>query len=57
MHLVNVWVPIDIFPEMKLRGVLSASFHINVSVSDLYISKIGLRILLQPNSQTDPGNM
>jgi hypothetical protein len=28
-----------------------------VSVRDLYIPKIGLLILLQPNRQTDPGNI
>ncbi len=30
---------IDVFPEKELRG-LSPNFHIHVSVSDLYISKI-----------------
>jgi hypothetical protein len=44
-------VPIDVFPEMKLcaslfpkqnYNVLSLNFHIHVSVSDLYISTIGL---------------
>ncbi len=46
-------VPIYVFPEMKLLGfvisktelysnVLSPSFHIHVSVSDLYIHRIGL---------------
>ncbi len=32
-------------------------FHIHVSVSDRYIPGIGVPILLQPNSQTDPGNI
>ncbi len=61
---VNVF-PIDVFPEMKLRGlvisntdhVLSPNFHIHESVSNLYIPWIGLPIKLQLNRQTDPGNM
>ncbi len=32
--------PIYVFPEMNLRG-LAPSFHIHVSVSDLYIPTIG----------------
>jgi hypothetical protein len=35
----------QIFPEKELLG-LSSNFHIHVSVSDLYIPTIGLRILL-----------
>jgi hypothetical protein len=35
----------QIFPEKELRG-LSPNFHIHVSVSDLYIPRIGLPILL-----------
>jgi hypothetical protein len=51
---------------MKLRGliisrknynVLSPNFHIHVSVRDVYIPRISLHILLQPNMQTDPGNI
>ncbi len=38
----------QIFPEMKLRGIVPI-FHIHVSVSDLYIPKIGPPILLQLN--------
>jgi hypothetical protein len=38
----------------ELRG-LSPNFHIHVSVSDLYIPRIGLPILLQENMWTDPG--
>jgi hypothetical protein len=63
--------PIYAFPEMKLctvqcaaslvlkqnYNVLSPNFHIHVSVSELYISRISLPILLQPNRQTDPGNI
>jgi hypothetical protein len=37
-----------IFPEKELRG-LSPGFHIHVSMSDLYIPRIGLLILLQEN--------
>ncbi len=36
----------QIFPEKEYRG-LSPSFHIHVSVSDLYISTMGLFILLE----------
>jgi hypothetical protein len=32
---------------------LSPNFHIHVSVSDLYIPRIGLHIFLQQNRQTD----
>jgi hypothetical protein len=38
----------QIFPEKELRG-LNPNFHIHVSVSDLYIIKICLPILLQEN--------
>jgi hypothetical protein len=37
--------PIYVFPEMKLRGLFPTS-HIHVSVSDKYIPRIGLPILL-----------
>jgi hypothetical protein len=46
----------QIYPEKELRG-LSPNFHIHVSVSDLYISTIGLPILLHENMWTDPGNI
>jgi hypothetical protein len=36
----------QIFPEKEYRG-LGPNFHIHVSVSDLYISTIGLPILLE----------
>ncbi len=48
--------PIYVFPEKELRG-LSPSFHIHVSVSDLYIPRIGPHIFLQQNMQTDRGNI
>ncbi len=63
---VKSLVPIYVFAEMKLRGlvifktkynVLSPNFHIHLSVCDLYIPRIGLFILLQPNRQTDPGKL
>jgi hypothetical protein len=43
--------PIYLHPEMKLRG----NSYIHVSVSILYIPRIGLPIWLQQNNQTDPG--
>ncbi len=39
-----------------MRGV-SPNFHIHVSVSDLYIPRIGLPILLQENMWTYSGNI
>ncbi len=51
----------QIFPEKKLRGH-NPNFHIQVSVSDLYIPTIYLPILLGINGVaklymwTDPGN-
>ncbi len=38
----------SLFPEQNYN-VLSPNFHIDVSVSNLYIPTIGLPILLQPN--------
>jgi hypothetical protein len=46
----------QIFPEMKLRG-LGTSSYIPISVSDLYILKVGLPILLQENRWTNRGNI
>jgi hypothetical protein len=48
--------PIYVFPEKELRG-LSPNFHIHVSVSDLYIPRIGPRIFRQQKRQTDSGNI
>jgi hypothetical protein len=48
--------PIFLFPEKEFRG-LSSKFHIHVSVSDLYIPRIGPHIRLQQNRQTDYGNI
>jgi hypothetical protein len=59
-------VPIYAFPEMKLRGLvfpkqnyngLSPNFSIHVSVSNLYIPRNCLPILMQPNRQTNPLNI
>ncbi len=56
-------VPIYVFPEMillfpkKNYNVLSPSSYTHIYVRDLYISKIGLPILLQGNMWTDPGNI
>ncbi len=44
----------QIFTEMKLCG-LSSSSYIHVSVSDFYIPRIGLPILLQENRWTGRG--
>jgi hypothetical protein len=46
----------QIFPEKELWG-LCPNFHIHVSVSDLYIPRIGLPILLQENMWTDLGDI
>ncbi len=46
----------QIFPEQELRSH-SRNFHIHVSVSDLYIPKIDLSILLQEIMWTGPGNI
>ncbi len=56
---INVWFPFYVFSEMKLcaaplfikqnYNVLSSNSYTDISVGDLYISRIGLAILLQPN--------
>jgi hypothetical protein len=56
-------VPIYVFPEIKLLfskqnyNVLHSSSYTHISVRDLYISRIGLPILLQGNMWTNPGNI
>ncbi len=45
-----------VFPEKELRGY-SPNSYIHVSVSDLYISLVGLHILLQENRWTERGNI
>jgi hypothetical protein len=49
-------IPIYVFPEMKLRGLVPNSY-IHISVSNFYIPKIGLQIWLHQIRQTDPGNV
>jgi hypothetical protein len=44
-----------LFPKQNYNA-LPPNFHIHVFMTDLYIPRIGLSILLQPNRQTDPGN-
>jgi hypothetical protein len=48
--------PIDEFLFWEMHG-LSPNFHNHVSISDLYIPRIGPHISLQQNKQTDPGNL
>ncbi len=62
-------VPIYVFPQMKLvycatslflkqnYNVLSPNSYTHISARDLYISRISLSILLQPNMLTDPGKI
>jgi hypothetical protein len=56
-------VPIYVFLEMKLSfskhfcNVLSPSSYTHISMRGLYISRIGLPILLQEHMWTDPGNI
>jgi hypothetical protein len=45
-----------VLPEIKLRGLVP-NFHFHISVSYLYIPRIGPPISLQPNRQTDRGNI
>jgi hypothetical protein len=50
-------ISIYVFPEKELRG-LSPNFHIHVSVSNLYITPLGLPIFLQQNRQaTNQGDI
>ncbi len=42
----NTEISKQIFPEKEYRG-LSSNFHIHASVSDLYVSTIGLPIQLE----------
>ncbi len=41
----------------RKRNCASSNAYIHVSVSDLYIPRIGSHIWLQQNRQTDPGNI
>ncbi len=40
-----------------MYNVLSPSSYTNKCVRDLYTSRIGLSIVLQPDMWTDPGNI
>ncbi len=46
----------SLFPKQNYN-VLSHNFHIHESVSELYIPRISMPILLKPNRQTDHGNI
>ncbi len=48
--------PIYVFPEKELRS-LNSNSHIYVSVSDLYILRVGPHIFLWQNRHTDRGNI
>jgi hypothetical protein len=57
-------VLISVFPELKMRGLVIHRTELKYSVSefpvsesDLYIPRIDLAILLQPNRQTGSGNI
>ncbi len=58
MSASNETAPPCYFPNRIIMFMfMSPNFHIPVYVSDLYIPRIGLPIFLQPNKQTDPGNL
>jgi hypothetical protein len=46
----------QLFPKQNYN-VLCPSSYTHISVRDLYISRLGLPILLQENTWTDPGNI
>jgi hypothetical protein len=46
----------SLFPNRNYE-ILTRNFYIHLSVNDLYIPRIRLPILLQPNRQTVPGNI
>ncbi len=48
------WNCADLLFLKHYYNVPSPNFYIHVSVSDLYIPRISLSILLHPNRQTDP---
>ncbi len=63
---INVWFPFmysqkrncaaSLFPKQNYN-VLSPDSYTHISVRDLYFSRFGLSILLQPNMWTNPGNI
>jgi hypothetical protein len=44
-------------PYFQNSIVLPPNTYTHISVRDLYISRMGLSILMQPNVWTDPGNI
>jgi hypothetical protein len=49
--------PIYVFPEKELRGLTSPNFHIPVSVSDLFVLRIGSYNFMPQNRQTNRENI
>ncbi len=47
----------NMYSQKSDCAALFPIFHIHTSVSDFYISRIGPPILLQPNRQTNRGNV
>jgi hypothetical protein len=54
IQYTKVWLP---FMYKEKCNVLSPIPYAHISARDLYIARIGLSILLQPNMWTDPGNI
>jgi hypothetical protein len=61
---INVWFPFMYFQKLNcyfqnriVMFCLPVPTYTHISVRDLYISRIGLPILLQENMWTDPGNI
>ncbi len=46
----------SLFPKQNFNAV-SPNSYTHISARDLYVSRIGLPILLKPNMWTDPGNI
>ncbi len=63
VRIQNKCLVLYVFPEMKLLfpkqnyNVMSPNSYTHISVRDLYISRIGLPILLQGNMWTDNENI
>jgi hypothetical protein len=47
---------VTVFPKQNYNA-LSPNSYTHISVRDLYITRIGLPILLQENMWTDPGKI
>jgi hypothetical protein len=52
-----LWAWGTLIHEKNLISKISCQAPFNVSVSDLYIPRIGPHFSLQQNRQTDPGNI